>query len=147
MRKGFHATSHEFIVENDAHRREMIGFLASLKIIPGRSPWRITIEPDTNPMTHKQRKRMWSAFRFIAANVWVVVDKDTGETKQFPAEAWHDYYCGKFIGWLDIPGGTRTAIGTSTLNTREHNVFMDRVIADAIDEHHVDWTQWEEKTA
>lgn len=146
MRKGYAATSAVFVLENEGHRREMLGYLASLVIVPHRARWRVTIEPDTNKRTYSQLKRMWSVLRYIAANAWVP-DTDTGVTKQFPAEAWHDFFCGKFIGWEEIPGGQRVPIGTSSQNTKENNEFVDRVIAYATDELNVDFAHWERETA
>jgi hypothetical protein len=135
----YHPTTATFVLADESDRHAMIGRLRALQIRTGR-PWRLIIEPDTPKRTVKQNTRMWSVFRYIAANAWV-------NGKQFSAEAWHHHYAGEFIGWEESPDGSKVPVGTSTLNTREHNGFVDRVIADAATKHGIDWTQWDEKEA
>lgn len=136
---GYRRLSRTFVLESEDDRRAVIGQVRALAV-PVRPRWRITIEPDESPRTPKQNKRQWSLFRYIAANAWV-------DGKRFSPEAWHSHYCGALIGWEEGPNGERIAIGTSTLTTREHNDFIDRVMAAAASEFDVDFTHWDERTA
>lgn len=126
-----------FVVNDETERQQMIGFMRSLVIVP-KQPWRVVIEPDSRVRTPKQNSRMWSLLRYIAANAWV-------NDKQYSAEAWHHHYCGAMIGWEESPAGERVPIGTGTLNTKEHNNFLDRIIADAAQNMNVDFSHWDEK--
>lgn len=139
---GYHPVSATFVVANESDRHSMIGRLRAIQVRTGH-PWRITIEPDTPKRTVKQNTRMWSVFRYIAASAWV--GSDPHRLKQFSAEAWHHHYAGTFIGWEETPDGDRLPIGTSTLNTRDHNDFVERVIKDAADTLNVDFSHWDER--
>lgn len=135
---GYAPTTRTFVLECEADRAAVIGQVRAL-IVPVNPRWRVTIEPDFDKRTPKQNRRNWSVMRYVAANAWV-------DGKQFSAEAWHAHYCGEFIGWEEGFGGERVPLGTGTLNTKEHNDFIDRVMGNAAQLHGVDWSLWDERT-
>jgi hypothetical protein len=127
--------SRTFVLESKEDVATCAGFIRSLVI--GTPGWRVSIEPDRPQMTHNQRKREWALWRYIAEHAWV-------DKRQFSAEGWRGHYCGMFIGYEEQPNGDYIPLGTSHLDTKQHNDFLERVMADAASNHGIDFKQWEE---
>lgn len=56
--------------------------------------------------------------------------------KRYPAPAWHEHYCRKFIGVRDTPDGP-VGLSSSQLSVEDFSAYISRVEADAAQEHGV----------
>lgn len=56
--------------------------------------------------------------------------------RRYPAPAWHEHYCRKFIGLRDTPDGP-VGLSSSQLSVEEFSTYISRVEADAAQEHGV----------
>lgn len=75
----------------------------------------------------QQNRLYWALLRDISEGAWV-------SGKQFPSEAWHAFFAGKFIGWQETPGGERAPISTTTLDVHAFADYITRIQAYAATE-------------
>ena len=83
--------------------------------------------------TPEQNRRHFAMLGEIADQAWI-------GGRQYDKDVWHDYFCRKFIGETDLPGGKTMAMSSSALNIEEFGQFMHRIEAYAAQELGVEFT-------
>jgi hypothetical protein len=134
---GYRKLSRTFVIESESHRLNIIGQIRALPIAvkPG---WRVVIEPDERTRSGEQNRLYWATLNEIAEKAWV---GEGGEKRQYPPDAWHAYFAGKFIGHSEVPGGRLIPISTTTLTTSEFTEYVERIRAYASLELAVEFDQ------
>jgi hypothetical protein len=66
-----------------------------------------------------QLRLYWAMLHELAEHAWI-------EGNQYSAEAWHHYLAGRFLGYMETPGG-RAPLTTSGLSVGEFNDYMQAV--------------------
>jgi hypothetical protein len=77
--------------------------------------------------TPEQNRRHFAMLGEIADQAWI-------GGRQYDKDVWHDYFCRKFIGEIELPGGKTMAMPSSRLNIEEFSKFMDQTEAYAAQE-------------
>lgn len=90
-------------------------------------PYVVEIYQQGKKPSVRARKYYFAILGEVAEQAWV-------DGKQFSSEAWHAFYCEKFIGWDDLPGGGRRYISSTTLDNQTFGEFIERVKAHATTE-------------
>lgn len=88
-------------------------------------------KPITVQLFQDGEKRSSQANRYYWACLRHIADNLRPEGNEYSAAAWHTYYVGEFIGYVDGPFMTRVPISTSTLTAREFSEYVEKVLADA----------------
>ena len=65
-------------------------------------------------------RRYWAILNQISEEGWI-------EGRQYSAEVWHDFFKRRFIGIIDIPGGSSMSESSAKLNTAEFAEYVLRV--------------------
>lgn len=111
-----------FILHGPDQARALQAFLKAnaAALAEQGKPLAVTVAEHKAKRSTDQNNRHWAVLRHIAANGWV-------GGKQFSPEAWHAYFCGRFIGQEEAPGGGWTPISSTTLSVAEFAEFMTRI--------------------
>ena len=65
-------------------------------------------------------RRHWALMNQISEEAWI-------EGRQYSPEVWHEFFCRRFIGVIDLPGGTSMAESSSILNSKEFSEFDQKI--------------------
>ena len=82
-------------------------------------PLVVEVYPEGYKRSIRQNRLYWAMLHELAEKGWV-------EGNQYSAEAWHHYLAGRFLGYMETPGG-RAPLTTSGLNVAEFNDYMQAV--------------------
>lgn len=134
---GYRKLSRTFVLESESHRLNLIGQIRALPIA-SKPGWRVVIEPDERTRSGEQNRRYWAMLNEIAEKAWVGEGR---EKRLYPADAWHAFFAGKYIGHSEVPGGGLIPISTTTLTTAEFSDYIERIHAYASLEMAVEFDQ------
>ena len=87
-------------------------------------PITVQIFQDGDKRSNQANRYYWAILRHIAENLHP-------EGNEYSAAAWHQYYAGEFIGYVDGPHLTRVPISTTTLPAKEFSEYVEKIMADA----------------
>lgn len=115
-----------FVLRSDQQAQGLWAFLkANWRAFADRGvPLAITVTEHKSKRSIEQNKRYWALLNELAAAAWV-------GGRQFNAEAWHEYFKRKFIGYEELPGGETAGISSTTLDVGEFSAYMERIEAHA----------------
>lgn len=118
-----------FVLRDEPNARALWQFLKNnWRALAGAGkPLAVTIQEHKAKRSVDQNKRYWAILNEIAANAWV-------SGRQFSAEAWHEFFKAKFIGYEETPDGRLHGISTTTLNVAEFGDYMTRIEVYSTDE-------------
>lgn len=72
--------------------------------------------------TSRANRRHWAIMRQISEEAWI-------EGRQYSQEVWHDFFCRRFLGVIDLPGGASMAESSASLRTDEFCLFDQKIEA------------------
>lgn len=123
----------------DAHAAITAAYAHAKQLIADGQRVRVHVGPDDDLMSARQRRFLHGpVLSQIAEQAWA-------GGRQYELKVWKEHYRAKFLGstWetLTLPGRDPQAFevrrSTEDLSTREYSDYIDRVIADAVTEHGV----------
>lgn len=91
-----------------------------------KTPLQVTCQPEAKKRSLQANRYYWNLLNQVSTDGWV-------EGRQYSSECWHEYLKRRFIGCIDIPGGT-VAISTTDLSTKEFADYVTKVEAWAASE-------------
>lgn len=108
-----------FVLHTQQHAAALDAFLRSNWSVMAREgrPLAVLVTEHKAKRNTQQNRLYWAVLRQISEEAWV-------DGRQFSSEAWHAFFAGRFIGWQDAPGGTKTPISTTSLDV---HAFADYV--------------------
>lgn len=118
-----------FVLRNEPNANALWQFLKNnWRALAGAvKPLAVTVQEHKTKRSTDQNKRYWAILNEIAANTWL-------DGRQFSADAWHEFFKGKFIGYEETPDGRQIGISTTTLSVADFGDYMTRIEAYAADE-------------
>lgn len=124
-----------FVLRNEPNANALWQFLKNnWRALAGAGkPLAVTGQEHKTKRSTDQNKRYWAILNEIAANTWL-------DGRQFSADAWHEFFKGKFIGYEETPDGRQVGISTTTLSVADFGDYMTRIEAYAADEIGIETT-------
>lgn len=124
-----------FVLRNEPNANALWQFLKNnWRALAGAvKPLAVTVQEHKTKRSTDQNKRYWAILNEIAANTWL-------DGRQFSADAWHEFFKGKFIGYEETPDGRQIGISTTTLSVADFGDYMTRIEAYAADELGIETT-------
>lgn len=96
-------------------------------------PLSITVKEHGATRSNSQNRLYWQRLNEIHEQAWI-------KGKRFSAEAWHEFFKTKFIGFEETPDDKQFGISTTTLSVSEFHDYMESVAAYAANELGVNLT-------
>lgn len=84
---------------------------------PFGTGFELVLQPLKSKRSLAQNRRWHAMLNQIAADVWI-------DGRQYSKDAWTEYLKIKFIGFIDLPGGGKVGISTTTLSIEEFGDLM-----------------------
>ena len=124
-----------FVLRSEQNAQALYAFLKSnwRALADQGKPLAVTVSEHKVKRSGEQNKRYWAILGEISANAWV-------DGKQFSAEAWAEFYKGKFIGHEETPDGRTIGISTTTLAVHEFGDYMTKIEQHAASELGVEFS-------
>lgn len=118
-----------FVLRDEINARALWSFLKNnwMARAGEGKPLAVTIQEHKAKRSDEQNKRYWVVLNEISAKAWV-------NGRQFSADAWHEFFKTKFIGYEETPDQRRIGISTTTLAVAEFGEYMTRIEAYAVDD-------------
>jgi hypothetical protein len=112
----------QFILDGEQQASSLWAFLRNnWKALAGAGkPLLVTVEHYRKRRSNKQNARYWAILQNIADNAWV-------NGQKYSAETWHEFFKGKFIGYIDLPYGGMQAMSSAGLKTDEFAEYTTQV--------------------
>ena len=114
-----------FVIRERQHLLNAIRFLEQNweAMSKTKHPLQVECSEENKKRNVQQNKYYWKAvLQQIERDAWV-------EGQQYSAEVWHEAAKRKFIGCVDLPGGGRMGISTTTLGVNEFAEYVNKVEA------------------
>lgn len=109
-----------FVLREDKHAQCLWEFLRGWReAAKAGKPLVVEVYPESTKRSTRQNAAYWAMLHELAEHAWI-------EGNQYSAEAWHHYLAGRFLGYMETPGG-RAPIATSGLSVGEFNDYMQAV--------------------
>jgi hypothetical protein len=118
-----------FVLRTDDHARSLAAYLKQnrKKAAESGRPLAVYVGPYRESRSAAQNRLYWAVLNHIAEAAHV-------DGQQFSSTAWHAYFAGKFIGFDELPDGTRAPISTTTLDVESFNEYLTQIQAYAATE-------------
>jgi len=117
----------QFLIHNDAIAANVIAVI--------KNNWQamkakdevleVVLRPYKSSRNLEQNKRLHAMLQDIADTVW-------HDARQYPMEAWKEFFKQKFLGCVELPNGKLMANPTHKLNIKECAEFMQKIEAYAV---------------
>jgi hypothetical protein len=116
-----------FVLREETHAQALWTFLKKNWNAMAREgkPLAVTVNEHKAKRSAEQNKLYWDRLRAISEQAWI-------DGKRFSAEAWHEHYKRKLIGYEELPGGGSVGISTTTLSVAEFSDHIERVTEHAV---------------
>lgn len=118
-----------FVLRDESALRALGSFLKSNwqgLALAGR-PLSVTVQEHKARRSSEQNRLYWQRINATAEQAWV-------DGKQFSAEAWHEFFKRRFIGYEELPRGGSVGISTTTLSVAAFSDYICKVEAYAATE-------------
>lgn len=111
-----------FVLRQDAAAQGLWAFLKAnwRSCAEQGKPLAVTVAHHKDRRSGRQNRLYWAVLNKIAEDGWL-------NGKRFSAEAWHEFFKGRFIGLEETPDGRRTGISTATLDVAEFADYMTKI--------------------
>ena len=123
-----------FVIENAATLAKLRALLEAAweQRAAAGQPLEVVVAEWKAKRTTVQNAHYWAILREVSDQVWMPDPRMI--KRQYDTECWHEFYARKFLGLVDLPGGGRRAISTTTLSVEEFDAYRRQVEAHAAQE-------------
>ena len=128
-----------YILREEKHAKALYDFLKAnwREMAKAGKPLAVEIAPERTKRSVAANAYYWGVtLKAISDQCW-----EGG--RQFPPEAWHEFFKEKFAPRIDVPGGGSKPISTTDMSTEEFQEFVTNVEVYAGEELHVRFTERE----
>lgn len=115
-------TARLYLVDSPERMERVTNMLRQLPVTP-KQPVELVVRKPSRKRSNEQNRRYWAVLNDIA-DVPV-------QGRRYPAETWHEYFKGRFIGYEEValPNGKtlQRPLSTTTLTVEEFANYMTQI--------------------
>ena len=121
-------TARTFILHGESQYKAMTAYIALnwQACADNGKPLAVTVAEYKDKRNLQQNRLYWAFLHQIEEQAMI-------ERRRYSDECWHDYFRGKFIGFEDMPDGSKRPMSTTKLSVSEFADYVTKVTVYAVE--------------